>query len=75
MALKELDLKVKKDVAVLGFGDENWYKLIEPGITVIAHPRSSIGSSAAHLLLQNIKQLKQEEIVVFKSVLIERGSV
>jgi LacI family transcriptional regulator len=75
MALKSLHLQVKTDIALLGFGDENWYKLLEPNITVIAHPRHSIGSSAAQMLLRQIHQQKLEDIVVFKSVLIERDSV
>jgi len=74
-ALRETSLVVPRDIAVAGFDNMPWTRLVEPGLTVIAQPTYDIGREAIELLLQRIatpdKVMRQ---LVLRGDLIERGS-
>ncbi len=55
-ALREAQLRFPDAVALAGFDDLPWTRLVEPGITVIAQPIYDIGKAAIDLLLQRIAQ-------------------
>jgi LacI family transcriptional regulator len=53
-ALKELKVKVGKDLALVGFDDVDFFAQLTPAITAIRQPGIDIGKLAAEILLKNI---------------------
>ena len=53
--LRELKIETGKDVALFGFDDEDFYRLITPPISAVRQPTAELGRVAARLLLQKIK--------------------
>jgi LacI family fructose operon transcriptional repressor len=74
-ALRETRMVIPRDIAVAGFDNLPWTRLVEPGLTVIAQPTYDMGREAIELLLQRIavpgKAMRQ---LVLRGELIERGS-
>jgi LacI family transcriptional regulator len=54
-ALREMEMEIGKDVALVGFDDVDFYTLITPPITAVRQPAAELGRTAARLLLQRIK--------------------
>jgi len=74
-ALRETRIRFPDSVALAGFDDLPWTRLVEPGITVIAQPIYDIGRAAIELLLQRIAKPEQAvRRVVLRGELVERGS-
>ncbi|MGB2682445.1 MAG: LacI family DNA-binding transcriptional regulator [Candidatus Competibacter sp.] len=74
-ALREARLRFPDALALAGFDDLPWTRLVEPGITVVAQPTYDIGRAAIDLLLQRIAQPYQAvRQVVLRGELIVRGS-
>jgi LacI family fructose operon transcriptional repressor len=74
-ALRDASRSVPRDVAIAGFDDLPWTRLVEPGVTVIAQPTYDIGREAAELLLQRIADPdKPVRRVVLRGELVVRGS-
>ncbi len=74
-ALRETKLRFPEQIALAGFDDLPWTRLVEPGITVIAQPTYDLGQAAIELLLQRIAHPTQSvRRVVMRGELIERGS-
>jgi len=53
-ALREMDIEVGKDVALVGFDDVDFFTLITPPVTAVRQPADELGRVAARLLLQRI---------------------
>jgi len=74
-ALQEAKLRFPQQIALAGFDDLPWTRLVEPGITVIAQPTYDLGQAAIELLLQRIAHPAQSvRRIVLRGELIERGS-
>ena len=74
-ALREARLGVPEQIALAGFDNLPWTRLVEPGITVIAQPIYDIGRAAIELLLQRIAQPEQAvRRIVLRGELVARGS-
>ncbi len=54
-ALREMNIEAGKDVALVGFDDVDFYKLITPPITSVRQPAAELGRMSARLLLERIK--------------------
>lgn len=54
-ALKEMEIEIGKDVALVGFDDIEFYALLTPPITAVTQPAAELGRMSARLLLQRIK--------------------
>ena len=80
MAIKEADLKIPQDIAVVGFS--NWFfgELMEPALTTVDQPGFEMGQEAARLLIKQIEMKEKEledykpETKVLKTRLIIRNS-
>jgi LacI family transcriptional regulator len=53
--LREMNIEIGKDVALVGFDDVDFYTLMTPPITAVRQPADELGRMAARLLLQRIK--------------------
>lgn len=74
-ALRDASRSVPGDVAIAGFDDLPWTRLVDPGVTVIAQPTYDIGRAAAELLLQRISDPdKSVRRIVLRGELVVRGS-
>lgn len=76
-ALAELDLKIPKDVSILGFDDHSNAAVVTPPLTTFSHPKYNLGRWAAKILMDEIENnFKTRPMkLTFKPKLIERGSV
>jgi LacI family transcriptional regulator len=54
-ALREMNIRIGIDVALVGFDDVDFYTLITPTITTMSQPAAELGKTSARLLLQRIK--------------------
>jgi LacI family fructose operon transcriptional repressor len=73
--LQAVKLRVPEQIALAGFDNLPWTRLVEPGITVIAQPTYDLGQAAIELLLQRIAHPAQSvRRMVLRGELIERGS-
>lgn len=52
--LKHLGLSIPNDISLISFEDSDWFKIIDPSITVIKHPLYGFGAIAAKILLDRI---------------------
>ena len=76
-SIKELDLTIPDDLAVVSFDDNEVFSLYPPGITTIRQPTYEIAKSAIDLLLSQISGDKHDISKVklrIPSKLIERSS-
>lgn len=53
-ALKALNLRMGKDIALVGFDDVDFFTLITPAVTAVRQPAAELGNVAVRLLLQRI---------------------
>ena len=74
-AIRERQLAIPDDVALVGFDETIWATLVQPGMTLIAQPTDEIGKTATELLLQRIADPRRSpRTVLMKGQLVVRGS-
>ena len=76
--LKENNIKIPEEIAVVGFDDPEWASLMQPSLTTVRQPRHSIGTMACQVLLQRIRKnerrrLSDEEIVLRPKLIIRKS--
>ena len=55
LEIKNRKLKLPRDLSFISFDDEKWCMLVDPPLTVIAQPVSTIGAEAAQMVIQLIQ--------------------
>ncbi len=74
-ALRERNLSIPDDMALVTFDETSWASLVQPAITLIAQPTYEIGKTAAELLLQRIVEPNRPiRQVILRGQLLVRGS-
>src|SRR2546421_8163245 len=74
-AIRECNLSIPDDIALVTFDETTWASLVQPAITLIAQPTYEIGKAAAELLLQRIADpSRPARQVILKGQLLVRGS-
>ncbi len=53
--LREMNIKIGKDVLLVGFDDVDFYTLITPPVTAVRQPATELGRVSVRLLMQRIK--------------------
>jgi len=53
-ALKEMNIRVPEDVALVSFGQMNAFDLVDPPVTSIIQPVDELGDRAVEILLENL---------------------
>ncbi|MNH83612.1 Ribose operon repressor [compost metagenome] len=73
--LKENQIKVPDDIALIGFDDYEWTEFVSPALSVIRQPSNELGIKAAEMLLSRIKNDNLEtQGHMFDAELVVRGS-
>jgi len=74
--IKEAKLKIPRDIALVGFSNNELLKHIEPGITTVNQYPFEMGKKAAEVILEKIKNGKSSgsDTIVLKTELIIRES-
>ncbi|MDR3371891.1 LacI family DNA-binding transcriptional regulator [Rhodoferax sp.] len=74
-AIKAAGVQVPSQIAVAGFDDLPWTRLVTPDITVIRQPTNEIGQTALRLLLERVASPDRAvRSVVLRGELVVRGS-
>jgi DNA-binding LacI/PurR family transcriptional regulator len=73
--LRGMGLSVPQDVSIIGFDDSSWAKCMDPALTVIRQPLSTMGRHAAERLIEQMNGKACIKSEVLPIELIERGSV
>lgn len=74
-AIRERQLTIPDDIALVTFDETTWASLVQPAITLIDQPTYEIGKTAAELLLQRIADpTRSTRQVILKGQLLVRGS-
>ena len=74
-AIRERNLAIPDDIALVTFDETTWASLVQPAITLIAQPTYEIGKTAAELLLQRLLDpARPTRQVILKGQLQVRGS-
>ena len=74
-AIRERDLAIPDDMALVTFDETTWASLVQPAITLIAQPTYEIGRTATELLLQRVADPNRPtRQVILKGQLLVRGS-
>ena len=74
--IRELNLRIPDDVAVVGYDETVWSKHLNPPLTTIQQPGYRLGRIAAEMLIKAIKEKKpaKPKTVVLEPELIIRES-
>jgi len=73
--LHRANLRIPRDVSVIGFDNTTQSKAMSPGLTTIAQPITELGRASVSLLLERIKQPDQPlSRLLLPTTLIERES-
>jgi LacI family transcriptional regulator len=75
--LKEADIKVPTDIAIVGFSNEPFSEVVTPSISTIKQPGFLMGQKAAKLLINQISDKKENprfETITMPTELIVRES-
>ncbi|SDI01634.1 LacI family DNA-binding transcriptional regulator [Alteribacillus bidgolensis] len=72
--IKELSLRIPKDIALMGFGDFASANIIDPPVTNIVLPPETIGKTAFDVLLSKINNPEYNKHIELPPTLITRKS-
>lgn len=81
-ALTESRVRIPEEVSLVGFGNPDWFALLQPSLTTVALPIEEMAMTAVHLLLKRIKLAESGDamppgppiISRFQAHLVVRGS-
>lgn len=77
MYLKERNIKIPDDIAVIGFNNDPVSSIIEPALSTVSHPASKMGELSFQRILEHSTEKKIEgvsEIFVLDTEIIIRNS-
>jgi len=75
--LKENNIRIPQDIAIVGFNNDAICTLVEPSITTINYPGIDVGEVAARNLINHLKgigNMQNTNTIIIRSNLIIRGS-
>lgn len=76
-AIRDLDLSIPDDIAVVGFDDNTYFYLFTPSVTAVAQPIEEISEEVVKQLLDALsdeKESRKRRTVILPVKLIERNS-
>ena len=74
-ALKELNVRIPEDLALVSFGQMNAFDLVDPPVTSVVQPVDELGDRAVEILLANLGgEISNNKRVILKNRLLIRKS-
>ncbi|MCI5825827.1 MAG: LacI family transcriptional regulator [Arcanobacterium sp.] len=74
--LKELNIQIPRDIALMGVDDEQWTSMVTPSVSVIRQPVAEIGKRAGQMLAQaNNNDLPYETVVLHPQLIVRDSTV
>jgi LacI family transcriptional regulator, galactose operon repressor len=73
-AIRDADLRIPRDIAVVGFDDSPLAELMHPRLTVVAQPTYEIGRTAAELLADRAAPRSPKDIVLMPRLVVRESS-
>ena len=76
-ALRDLDIKVPKDISIIGNDDIHYVEIYSVPLTTIKSPQRVIGRKAAEILIKNIESSTSvpiERIVLDTELIIRKST-
>jgi LacI family transcriptional regulator len=73
-ALRACELQCPEQVSLISFDDHDWAPLFSPPLTVVRQPTYELGQTAAHLLMQMIRDEPIDDPVPLRVELVARAS-
>lgn len=76
-SVRQLNLRVPEDIALVSFDDHDIFSLYPPGITSVQQPVEEIGKTAIQLLISQLTsngQRSESDQIQLPATIIERGS-
>jgi DNA-binding LacI/PurR family transcriptional regulator len=73
-AAKSRQVRVPKDLSVVGFDDMFFAPYLQPPLTTIRQPKCGMGKRAMELLLDLLAGKKPEKVVMIQGKLLVRSS-
>lgn len=75
LALKEANVRIPQEMAIVGFDDMDWASILTPTLTAVAQPAYALGTNAAQLLMQRLENpSRPAQEIVLKTRLVVRES-
>ena len=75
-AISTLEIRVPEDLSLIGFDDLDWMRFYRPPVTAVAQPLTTIGETAAHLVLDRIAGNREPpKHVALMAELVERETI
>jgi LacI family transcriptional regulator len=68
-SIKELNLTIPNDIAIISFDDNEFYELFNPTITAIAQPIDQLASNVIQILLKDLS-IKEQHQVNYSNIVI-----
>ncbi|WP_053992292.1 LacI family DNA-binding transcriptional regulator [Mangrovimonas sp. TPBH4] len=59
---KRLNVKVPKELAVIGFNDDPIASIIDPGLSTVTHPAYKMGQTSAEKIVKHLKNALDDDI-------------
>jgi DNA-binding LacI/PurR family transcriptional regulator len=60
-ALAERGIRIPDQISLVGFGNSDWFTLLQPPLTTVALPIEEMAITAVHLLLKRIKLIESSD--------------
>lgn len=73
---QEQYIKIPDEMAIVGFDDYDWAKIINPPLTTIKQPAFELGQKAAEVILDRIRNQQQEpqEYILDTTLIVRKSS-
>ena len=77
LSLKKMNIKIGKEMGVIGFTNDPVSTLISPTLTTIASPAREIGSKSCELLLRHIskKHFEPQELILPGKLIVRESTL
>jgi LacI family transcriptional regulator len=76
-AIRDLGLRVPRDISLLAFDDPNWAPLLDPALSTIRQPTDQLGTCAAEMVIERMQgsYTGPARLVLLQPRYMERASV
>lgn len=79
ITIKEMNLKIPDDIAIVGFDDSDWSIILDPPLTAVSQPIYKLGKTATEILIKKIENGKKfinekPKIMTYETNFIIRNS-